>query len=231
MNWSNYLTKLPVVKTASLAVGVLFIANGKIYEVTEVQGDTYRKARQWRRDESTEVALVSDSTLARQLPVIEQGHLLPPTKSRNDLLQNGRYIIFIFPTEQNAIDCAYLDVALCGPNSGLFVRRVQHNPAVEATNGAAVFRRYYYSRTTQGLSTNLADIKPRLGDPITTHKEGPFYWRFLPNWDEGPYDNTKTLSMRPVSFSQEDYSTDDDTLVNFKTHLDETRTDGEAHQS
>lgn len=114
MNWSSYLNNLPLVKTASLPMGVLFIASGKIYEVTDVQGDTYRKARQWRKDESTEVALVPNSSLARQLPVIDQGHLLPPIKSRNDLLQNGRYIIFIFPTEQNAIDCAYLDVALCG---------------------------------------------------------------------------------------------------------------------
>ncbi|MBZ0307875.1 MAG: hypothetical protein K8I82_17535, partial [Anaerolineae bacterium] len=143
MNWSSYLNNLPLVKTASLPMGVLFIASGKIYEVTDVQGDTYRKARQWRKDESTEVALVPNSSLARQLPVIDQGHLLPPIKSRNDLLQNGRYIIFIFPTEQNAIDCAYLDVALCGANSGLYVRRMERDPAIEATNGATVFRRYY----------------------------------------------------------------------------------------
>lgn len=201
MDWSNYLAKLPVVKTASLPVGTLFVANHLIYEVTEIQGDTYCKARQWRKDETTEVTLVSHSSLARQLPVIEKGHLLPSIKSRNDLLQNGRYIIFIFPTEQNAIDCAYLDVALCGASSGLYVRRVDHDPAIEATNGVTIFRRYYYSRTAQGLTTNLADIKPRLGSPITTHREGPAYWRILPSWDEGPYDNTKTITMRPINFN------------------------------
>lgn len=218
MNWSSYLNTLPLVKTASLPMGVLFVADDKIYEVTDIQGDTYRKAREWRKDESTEVALVSNSSLARQLPVIEQGRLLPPIKSRSDLLQNGRYIIFIFPTEQNAIDCAYLDVALCGANSGLYVRRVERDPAVEATNGAAVFRRYYYSRTAQGLNTNLADIKPRLGDPITTHREGPLYWRFLTSWDEGPYDNTKTLAMRPVDFNLDSHT--EQTQVNQKYQPD-----------
>ncbi len=212
MDWSNYLSTLPVMKTAELSVGTLFVAGRVIYEVTEIQSDTYRKARQWRKDASTEVALVPNSSLARQLPVIEKGHVLPTIKSRNDLLQNGRYIIFIFPTEPNAIDCAYLDVALCGAISGLYVRRVDHDPAVEATNGVTVFRRYYYSRTAQGLKTHLADIKPRLGEPITTHLEGPLYWRVLPNWDEGPHDNTKTISMRPLNFN----ITEAETQVNLK---------------
>jgi len=41
-----------------MPTGTLFIANGLIYQVVETAGGGFAKARQWRRDESTDVALV-----------------------------------------------------------------------------------------------------------------------------------------------------------------------------
>jgi hypothetical protein len=213
----DYLTTLPLVPTASLAVGQLFWAN-HIYEVIEIDNRGYSRARQWRKEESTDVALIPHSRLAERLPVVEHGRLLPHYTTRDALLKDGQPVLYVFPEEQIALDAAYLDVALCGKQTSLYVRRKDHHPALEATNGMAVIREYYYMRTRHGLETNLPDIKQKSQLKLVPHREGPLYWRLLPSWNEVPYDSQQTIAIRPVRNVAEDTSpsvrSDEDTLPN-----------------
>jgi hypothetical protein len=196
---SHYLSQLPVIETASMPKGTLFWAENRIYEVIEVDEGGYSKARVWRHGESTEVALIPDSTLAKRIPLIVKGAVLPQYRSREDLLWNGRPPAFVFPTEQNALGAAYLDVGLCGPRAGVYVRRHGRHAAFEVTNGLTVLRRYYFSRTAENIDTDLRDIKHTLDYPLIPHQEGPLVWRLLPHWDESPHDLTQTVALRPIS--------------------------------
>lgn len=204
MKPEQYLATLVEVKTTTLPIGALFVANRLIYEVVDAGTNLYHKARQWRKDESTEVALASDSSLAQRLPVVAMGRVLPPYRSRDELTENRQPLYYVFGTEQNALEAASLDVALCGVGSGLYVRRNERQPAFEATNGALIFRHYYFMRTNQHLKTNVPDIKYGLPRPLLAHVDGPLYWRLLPSWDESPYDWEKTIAMRPIILDSED---------------------------
>lgn len=198
MSINDYLALLPVVQTATLPLGALFWAENRIYEVVQVDGNGYNKARQWRKDEKTDVALVPNTPLAQRMRVIAKGQLIPPIRSRNEFLKDGRYQSYVFPIEQNALDAAYLDTALLGRGSGIYVRRRDRYPAFEITNGVLVLRCYYFMRTNQGIDTTLADIKHRLSEELISHRQGPMYWRLLPSWDESPYDLNQTVAMRPL---------------------------------
>lgn len=204
MNLEAYLKTLAFVMTELMPVGALFYARPAIYEVLEVDPrGHYSRARQWRGGENTEVALVQGSTLAKRLPLVEQGYLLPPIPSREDLLLAGHFQAFVFPNEQNALDAAYLDAALCGKSSGLYPRRYDRYPAFELTNGMFVGRRYYFSQTNEGLETKLADLKTRLKQDFTPHSEGPIYWRLLSSWTEAPYyDMTQTIPFLAIDLDQ-----------------------------
>lgn len=216
MNLEKYLQLLPVVETASLPQGALFFVNGHIYEVTDAGEYGTHKARQWRKDESTEVALMPGSSFAQHHPLIAEGRRLPTYQSRNHLMQNGQRLIFGFVTEQNALDAAYLDVALCGLRSGVYVRRHQHKAAFEVTDGALIYRQYFFMKTNQGITTELPDIKHQLGQELISHLNGPPYWRLLPSWNELPYDTTQTVSMRRVDLDMFretlEHKSNDDTL-------------------
>lgn len=201
MNILQYLASLPVVKTSDLPVGSLFVANRRMYEVTENQPG-YSKAQEWRKGESTVVTLSEDASLSNRLTVVEEGVHIVPLASRNELLKDGRKTLYVFPGEQNALDAAYLDVALCGRGSSLYVRRHQQYAAFEATNGAVVFRQYFFMRTNQEVKTNLPDIKHRLGNPLISHLDGPIYWRLLASWDDSPYDDSKTQVMNRMKLTQ-----------------------------
>src|SRR5258707_6420468 len=109
---ASYLATLPEVETVRMPAGTLFVANNLIYQVVEVKPDGYARARQWRRDENTDVALVPDSFLARTLPVVKMGRILPVYRSRKELLSNGQTTGYVFPSEALAKDVAYLDVSL-----------------------------------------------------------------------------------------------------------------------
>lgn len=202
MSITDYLAQLPVVETAALERGTLFWAENRIYEVVDVE-DGYSKARVWRHGEGTEVALIPNSTLAGRLPLVDRGILLPTYRSREDLLARGRPPAFVFPTEQNALGAAYLDVALCGQRAGVYVRRHARHAAFEATNGLNVLRRYYFSRTKENIDTDVRDIKYMLDYPLISHQEGPMVWRLLPHWDESPHDLNQTMALRPIS--EEDF--------------------------
>lgn len=199
---TTYLESLPLVKTATLPKGRLFYANNLLYEVIAVDSAGYSRARGWRKDENTDVALIPQSSLARRLPVIDQARVLP-LLSRHDLLQNNQPISYIFPSEANAIDAAYLDSALCGQVGALYVRRHERFPAFEVTNGMTVMRRYYYMRSRAGVDVGMQRLKSRISESLVPHKQGAIYWQMLDTWDDSPYyDATATLVMRPVDLER-----------------------------
>src|SRR5258708_12819380 len=86
----TYLASLPEVETVRLPLHTLFYANGHIYEVVEVSTTGYSKARQWRRDESTDVALVPNSFLTKRLPLVKMGRILPVSRPPPKLLQPAK---------------------------------------------------------------------------------------------------------------------------------------------
>jgi hypothetical protein len=77
VNAEAYLAGLPEVETTRLPRGALFVANGLIYQVVEAGKGGFAKARQWRRDESTDVALIPGSILTKTLPLVRRGRILP----------------------------------------------------------------------------------------------------------------------------------------------------------
>ncbi|NDJ78339.1 MAG: hypothetical protein GYB65_18985, partial [Chloroflexi bacterium] len=107
----EYIASLPEVDTCRLPLGTLFLAQGRIYEVTDTGTGGFQKGREWRKGEKTEIALVPGSFPSRYLPVVERGRLLPVHQSRTELYDGDKTGCFVFPTETLALDAAYLDVA------------------------------------------------------------------------------------------------------------------------
>src|SRR5436190_1224476 len=178
-NAEAYIASLPEVETARLPRGTLFIANGLVYQVTETGAGGFSKARQWRRDESTDVALIPGSFLTKYMPLVRAGRLLPVYRSRTELTDNGQTRCFVFPTESLALDAAYLDVALI-MSAGAYVRNHNHEPAFAVTDGVHIFRLYYYVRSVHGRPTTIANDSvayPRC--ELRPNTEGPAYWRVL----------------------------------------------------
>ncbi|MCZ7539767.1 MAG: hypothetical protein M5U29_07640 [Anaerolineae bacterium] len=203
----KYLENLPEVDTARLPVGTLFWAEGRIYQVIEAGTGGYHKAREWRKPESTDVALVPGSFPSRYLPLVRRGRVLPVYRSRLDLTRDDRATCFIFPTETLALDAAYLDVALI-ISPGAYVRNQGQEPAFAATDGAHVFRLYYYRQSVNGRQTDLSVLQVRpLPFRPQPHTEGPGYWCLLPGWLESLASQQRTQSMRAVGATA-----DDDTL-------------------
>jgi hypothetical protein len=179
-----YIATLPEVETARLPRGALFVANGLIYQVTEAGAGGFSKARQWRRDESTDVALIPGSFLTKYMPLVRTGRLLPVYRSRSELTDGGQTRCFVFPSENLALDAAYLDVALI-MSAGAYVRNHNHEPAFAVTDGVHIFRLYYYVRSVHGRPTTIASATleyPRCD--LRPHTEGPAYWRVLPDWQD-----------------------------------------------
>jgi hypothetical protein len=179
-----YLASLPEVETARLPRGTLFVANGLIYQVIEAGTGGFAKARQWRRDESTDVALIPGSFLTKYLPLVKTGRLLPVYRSRIELTDAGQTRCFVFPTEMLALDAAYFDVALI-MSAGAYVRNHNHEPAFAVTDGVHIFRLYYYMRSVHGRPTTIAsNVVEHPHCELRPHTEGALYWRLLPSWQE-----------------------------------------------
>jgi hypothetical protein len=195
-----YLASLPEIDTARLPRGTLFIANGLIYQVIETGTAEFSKARQWRRDESTDVALVPGSFLTKYLPVIRSGRVLPVYRSRLELTDNGQTRCFIFPTETLALDAAYLDVGLI-MSAGAYVRNHNREPGFAVTDGVHIFRLYFYMRSIHGRPTTILSNTieyPRC--QLRPHVEGALYWRLLPSWEEAlPASKVTQMSMPAVT--------------------------------
>jgi hypothetical protein len=199
---SAYSASLPEVDTARLPENALFLAEGRIYQVIEARSGGFHKAREWRQGESTDVALVPGSLPARYLPVIRRGRVLPVYRSRQELRDADRPSCFVFPTEALALDAAYLDTALI-QSSGAYVRTQDREPAFAVTDGAHIFRLYYFRQTVHGWLADLSSLRdqPRNFAP-RAHTEGPGYWRLLDTWTEstGEIDMTQP-SMRLIDLS------------------------------
>ena len=183
INLQAYLASLPEVETARLRYGTLFTANGRIYQVVEVRAGGFHKAREWRGDEKTEVALVPGSFLANFLPVVARGRLLPVYPTRMDLTEDGEPIYYLFPGEQQALDAAYLDVALV-QSKDAYIRNHGREPAFAATDGNHILRLYYYSRSVRGYSFQIEEDFHKQTIQFRLCRFGPMYWRLLPSWQE-----------------------------------------------
>lgn len=203
----RYLESLPEVDTACLPAGTVFWANNRLYHVVETGTGGYHKAREWRKSEATDVALVPGSLLSRRLPLVRRGRVLPIYKSRRELMRDDQPSCFIFPTEALALDAASLDVALIA-SAGAYVRLQSHEPAYVATDGAHIYRYYYFRRSTSGRPTDPAALLAR-PFPLKPQRytKGPLYWRLLPNWTEADplMEKTREIHLPEVP-------SDDDTL-------------------
>jgi hypothetical protein len=178
----DYLSTLPEVDTARLPRGTLFVAEGIIFQVTETGGGGFSKARQWRKGENTEVALIPGSFPSKYLRVVKKGRVLPVYRSRSELAGENGPLCFVFPTEMFALDAAYLDVSLV-LSPGAYVRNHNHEPAFAVTDGVHIFRLYYYRMSAQGTPTILT---PPTGSDLLTFNKGPAYWQFLPGYTQLP---------------------------------------------
>ena len=202
----DYIASLPEVETSRLPRGAIFLANDRLYQVVETGGGGYHKAREWRKGEQTDVALIPGSFLSKRLPLVRRGRVLPVYRSRLDLTEDDRPTCYVFPTERLALDAAYLDVTLI-QSSGAYVRNEGSEPAFSVTDGVHVFRLYYYRQSAHGRPADLSSLqaRPLLFTP-RPHTEGPGYWRLLPSWTEtaSAADAAhRTLTMPKPSFDSE----------------------------
>ena len=166
------LEQTPWVPTRTLPEGVLFVAeDGTIYQVVLAGSAGFRKAKRWGGSDREAVALVPDSPLAYNYPVVERGRPLPRLK-RGDLVDaDGAPGRFVFPTEKLARTAAHLEEALAW-QSGCMARRERRCWLL--TDGLHHFRVYYYQQDVYGQPVELeADVAAQ---PYT---QGPFYWAYL----------------------------------------------------
>lgn len=197
-----YLNSLPEVETSRLPQDTLFWAQDRIYQVTETGAGGFHKAREWRKTEKTDVALIPGSFPARFLPLVARGKLLPVYRSRQELTDNDQPTCFVFPTESLALSAAALDVALIH-SGGAYVRNHAEEPAFAATDGVHVFRLYYFRTSATGRKTNLSKLEVRpLPFVPKAHTKGPGYWRLLPGWMDTPTDLDVTQPIKPVSLAR-----------------------------
>jgi hypothetical protein len=196
-----YIAGLPEVDTARLPQGTLFLAQGCIYQVIEVGAGGFHKAREWRKTEATDVALIPGSFPSKFLPVIRRGRLLPVYRTRQELTNKDQPTCFVFPTETLARDAAHLDVDLI-QSPGAYVRTHGEEPAFAVTDGVHVFRLYYHRQSASGRKTNLSRLAQRpLPFMPKAHTDGPGYWRLLPSWVEDSPSLDVTQQMKPIHTS------------------------------
>lgn len=189
----SYLASLPEVKTERLPDGTIFTANNMLYQVLSTGTGRFRKARQWRCGEETDVALVADSYLTNFLALIEKGRLLPIYPLRSDLLEQSDYASYLFTEEQTALDAAYLDAALV-QSGDVYVRNHDREPAFSVTDGIHAFRLYYYERST-GRSSQQAVLARTIQFKLAV--KGPMYWQLLPSWPKNSFWSGETIPHVP----------------------------------
>lgn len=197
INLQAFLASLPEVETARLPQGTLFTSQQVIYQVIETRAGGFHKARQWRCGEETDAALVPGSFLANFLPLIARAKLLPIFPTRTDLLHNHEPLNYLFIDESQALDAAYLDVALI-QSGDAYIRNHEREPAFAATDGVHVYRLYYYSRSVSGRITFDGFAKAKTLQFVPCSR-GPMYWRLLTTWRDGPSLTDETIpSFRPI---------------------------------
>jgi hypothetical protein len=191
-----FIQTLPEVETARLPVGTLFTTQGRIYQVIEARPGGFHKARQWRSHEDTDVVLVAGSFLTNFLPLVTRGHLLPIYPTRDHLLERGEVMTYLFPEEKQALDAAYLDTALV-KSGDVYVRNHGRKPGFAITDGARLFRTYFYSRAVHNTTVD-EDITTATTIQFRPCTRGPLYWRLLPTWQDIWPSGEDTLPMQPI---------------------------------
>src|SRR5258708_23953017 len=202
MDAEAYLHTLLEVDTARMPRGTLFYAMKLIYQVVETAAGGFSRARQWRRDESTDVALVPGSFLARTLPLVRKGHIVPVYRSRTELTDESGPTGFTFPTEALAKDAAYLDVALI-INGSAYMRNHGQEPSFAVTDGSQIFRLYYFMRSIHGRDTHIrSNVVENPHCELRAHTAGPNYWRLLSTWQDSLPSSKATQVTPPANLTK-----------------------------
>jgi plasmid segregation protein ParM len=167
------------VATRSLPEGALFVAaDGVIYQVVLAGSAGLRKAKRWGGSDQEIVALVPDSPLSHNYPVVEYGTPLPRPKRADLTDADGQVSHFIFPSEQLARAAAFLDETLAW-QAGCMARQEQDRWFL--TDGMHSFRVYHYQATENGRRLDLETRFAAEEIQVVPYTQGPAYWSYLPS--------------------------------------------------
>lgn len=180
------------VLTGTLPEGALFVSpDGILYQVVMAKGGGFRKAEPWPwlpygwsidAERPNAVALVPDSPLARNYPVVARGKPLPAISLEELYTPGGRPTHYLFPTEQLARLAAQLDETLAHtPN--LKAHRAAGRWVLSLLGKEAIpLRVYHYLEDSDGTPM---DLEARFaGEHIEALPctQGPSYWQYIPGW-------------------------------------------------
>ncbi len=182
---------LETVRTETLPEGALFVSpDGILYQVVMAGSAGFRKAEPWpwppnvwsgRTKRPTAVALVPESLLARNYPVVAEGRPLPAV-SRSDLLDpDNQPSHYVFSNERLAKLAAQLDQALAH-RSGLAARKERQRWLL--SDGQVTFRVYHCQSDSLGVEVDMNTRLAAENITVRSCKQGPYYWRYIPGWEE-----------------------------------------------
>jgi len=182
---------IETVRTETLPEGALFVSpDNVLYQVVMAGSAGFRKAEPWpwpphswtgSAERPRAVALVPDSLLARNYPVVAEGKPLP-TINRDDFLNaDGQPVHYVFRQEQLAKLAAQLDETL-SPQSGLTAWRERQHWIL--SDGQRTFRVYHYQSDNLGKAVALDARFTEEGVEPLPCEQGPHYWRYIPGWEE-----------------------------------------------
>ncbi len=165
-----------------------------LYQVVMAGSAGFRKAEPWpwpphswtgSAERPRAVALVPDSLLARNYPVVAEGKPLSTVNRADFLNASGKPDHYIFPNEQLAKLAAQLDEAIA-PQSGLTAWR-EHQSWI-LSDGQRAFRIYHYQSDNLGKGASLdTRFAEKDVEPLPC-EQGPRYWRYIPGWKEAASD-------------------------------------------
>ncbi len=194
---------LKTVRTETLPEGALFVGpDDVLYQVVMAGSAGFRKAEPWpphARLKNAElpgaVALVPDSLLARNYPLVAEGRALPTLAWSEFMISEGQPSCYLFSSEYLAKLAAQLDETLAQP-SGLVAGK--EPGAWVLGDGKHVYRIYYYQggelsedvEATVELNVTRAEAQPS--------QEGPQYWTYLPQLLETPPPAPESTAPKPV---------------------------------
>ncbi|MCX7680614.1 MAG: ParM/StbA family protein [Anaerolineae bacterium] len=180
------------VLTSTLPEGALFVSpDGILYQVVMAKGGGFRKAEPWPwlpygwsidAERPNAVALVPDSPLARNYPVVARGKPLPNVSLEELSPPGGRPIHYIFPTEQLARLAAQLDETLAHTPNLKAYRTAGRWVLALSGKEVMLLRVYHYLEDSAGTPM---DLEARFaGERIEALPctQGPSYWRYIPGW-------------------------------------------------
>jgi hypothetical protein len=166
------------VKTRSLNVGSLFMANGLLYQVIEPTPEGFYQAKPWGGCDTSIVALDPAQLNDDKGIVVADGEPVPYYLKRTDLLdEKGSPIRFRFPTKALAFQAASLD-QLLAERTNLFLQA--YGPMAYAlTDGSHRWRYYYYSQAADMLARAGALAQDKSLSFNYNYADGPAYWQYI----------------------------------------------------